>query len=329
MKALTYNRYGPPDVVRVEDVPRPEPGPGEVLVRVAASAVNTGDWRIRAAAFPGVLAVPGRLMFGLFGPRNPRLGTEFAGTVEATGTGVSRFDAGDRVYGFLSGGGASAEYLVIAESAAISPLPSPLAFREGAALPFGGLAALVFLTEIGGLEAGQDVLIVGASGGVGVYATQIAKALGARVTGIAGPDSQALVRNLGADRAIDYRETRPDAISGQFDIILDTVGVLAPAAAFNLLKPGGVFLPLNMGLREMGAATLNPFRARKIKLAVNDDSAEGLARLGQLVEAGQLKPVIDSVFPLEEAAAAHARVESRHKKGAVVLEIGSDTQPAG
>lgn len=321
MRALTYTRYGPADVVGVADVPKPELAPDEVLVRVHASAVNTGDWRIRAAAFPGILAIAGRLMFGLFKPRNTRLGTEFAGTIEAKGADTSRFAIGDRVYGFFSKGGASADYIAIAETAAIAQLPASLSFEEGAALPFGGLAALVFLARFGQIKAGQDVLIVGASGGVGVYAVQIAKAFDTHVTGVAGPDSQSLIKSLGTDRPIDYAATDLGALTDRFDLVLDTVGVLTPKAALGLLKPQGVFLPLNMGLPEMASAMLNPFRQRKIKLAVNDDTAEDLAQLNELIEQGKLKPVIDSAYPLEEAAKAHARVESRHKHGAVILRL--------
>ncbi len=328
MKALTYSRYGPPDVVEIQDVPRPETGPKDVLVRVVASAVNTGDWRIRAADFPGILVVPGRLMFGFTKPRNRRLGMEFAGTVEAVGPDTTRFAVGDRVFGFASKGGASAEYLAVAEESAVAPMSSNLSFDEGAALPFGGLAALAFLTDFGALKADQDVLIVGASGGVGVHAVQIAKAFGARVTGVAGPDNQTFIMGLGADQAVDYTKTDLEIISERFDVILDVVGVLPPKAALRLLKPSGVFLPLNMGLPEIGAALLNVFRSRKVKLAVNEDTAEGLAQLTQLIDDGKLKPVIDSVFPLERAREAHARVESRHKRGSVVLRVSSEPSPS-
>ncbi|MBV6656858.1 MAG: NAD(P)-dependent alcohol dehydrogenase [Devosiaceae bacterium] len=319
MRALTYDRYGPPSVVRISEVAKPEVGAGDVLVRVHASGVHTGDWRVRAAAFPGVLAIPGRLMFGILKPRNQRLGTEFAGVVEAVGEGASRFEGGDRVYGFFGQGGASADYLAISEAAAIAPLPDALSFEEGAALPFGGLAALVFLTQFGKLQASHDALIVGASGGVGVYAIQIAKALSAQVTGVAGPDSQELMHQLGADACVDYKATDIMRLDARFDLILDAAGALSPRDALALLRPGGTFLPLNMGLRDVGAALLNRFRDKTVKLAVNEDTAEDLATLNGLIEQGKLKPVIDSTYPLERAAEAHARVESRHKKGAVVL----------
>lgn len=321
MKALTYTRYGGPDVIQISDLPRPEAGAGQLLIRVHASAVNTADWRLRAAAFPGVMAVPGRLLFGLTQPRNPKMGSEFAGVVEAVGDGVTRFAPGDRVFGMQPNGGASAEYIAVAADSAVAPMPEGLGFDEAAALPFGGLCALVFLQDFASLKPGQHVLIIGASGGVGTYAVQIAKALGAEVTGLSGPDSQEFVTGLGADRVINYRDTGLEDLPGGYDLVFDTVGAANPAQAFALLKSGGMFLPLNFGLREIGAALMNPLRDRKIRLEVNPDRAEDLARLAELVTAGKLRPVIDTRFPLEEARAAHAKVETRHRQGSVVLTM--------
>jgi len=323
MKALTYDHYGPPEVVHLTDVPCPEPQRDEILVRVQASAVNTSDWRIRAAAFPGITALPARLIFGVCRPRNQRLGSEFAGVIEAVGNDVKSFVPGQRVFGICSKGGATAEYITIDESAAIAEIPDGLSFVEAAALPFGGLAALIFLEQFALLRADHHVLIVGASGGVGAYAVQIAKAGGAHVTGVSGPDSQDFVKGLGADHTINYRATDLGEINGRFDIILDTVSVVSPRKSRHLLHPGGLFLPLNIGLREVGAALLNPIRGRKIRLGVNKNSAIDLERLLELVGAGSLRPVIDSVFGIHHAAAAHDLVERRHRKGAVILEVKS------
>jgi len=321
MKALTYTRFGGPDVVRIEDVEKPTPKENEVLIRVHASAVNTGDWRIRAAAFPGVLAIPGRLMFGILRPRNQRLGSEFAGVVENVGASASRFRVGDRVFGMVTSGGASAEYLAMPETGAIARMPASLSFEEAAGMPFGALCALVFLGEFAALKSDQRVLIAGASGGVGAYAVQVAKALGAHVTGVAGPDSQDFVASLGADETIDYRKTDLATLGAGFDVVFDTFGSISPRLSRRLLVDGGLFLPLNFGLKEIGAMLLNSFLSRKIRLAVNEDRMDDMARLAELVEEGMLRPVIDSVYALEDAEAAHARVESRHKRGSVVLRV--------
>lgn len=321
MKALTYERYGPPDVIRVEEVPRPTPKPDELLIRVHASAVNTSDWRVRAAAFPGITALPARLIFGLFRPRNTRLGSEFSGVVDAVGADVKRFVTGQRVFGITSKGGASAEYLALSETTAVAEIPDDLSFEEAAALPFGGLAALVFLEQFAALKANQRILIVGASGGVGIYAVQIAKALGAHVTGLSGPDSQALVRSLGADVTLNYKTTKLSNIADRFDVILDAVGVVAPRQARKLQRRGGLFLPLNVGLRELVAALLNPVFDRKIRLAVNPNTAKDLLPLAGLVRDSKVQPVIDTVYPLSEAPKAHAHVETRHRTGAIILSI--------
>ena len=286
-----------------------------------ASGVNTGDWRIRAAAFPGILAIPGRLMFGILRPRNPRLGTEFAGIVESVGPSASRFSVGDRVFGMIPAGGASAEYITVDEKGAIAAIPSQLSVEEAPAMPFGGLCALVFLGEFADVSPDKKVLIVGASGGVGVYAVQIAKALGAHVTAVAGPDSQNLISELGADCVVNYRETDFDQLGAQFDVVFDAYGSVSPSASRQLLRNGGLFLPLNYGLREIGAALLNRFRDRKIRLAVNEDRMEDMVRLGEMVEKGTLCPVVHKVFPFKDAARAHAQVETRHKRGAVVLSL--------
>ena len=329
MEALTYERYGPPDVIQVEEVPRPTPKPVEILIRVHASSVNTSDWRVRAAAFPGITALPARLIFGLFRPRNTRLGSEFAGVVEATGADVKRFVPGQRVFGITSKGGASAEYLALPETATVTAMPDDLSFEEAAALPFGGLAALVFLEQFAALKPNQRILIVGASGGVGIYAVQIAKALGAHVTGLSGPDSQALVSSLGADVTLNYESTKLSDISDRFDVIFDTVRVVSPDQARKLLRPGGLFLPLNVGIREVVAAVLNPFFDRKVCLAVTPNTAKDLERLAGLVSDRRVRPVIETIYPLSEASAAHAHVETRHRKGAMILSIRAQSAAAG
>jgi NADPH:quinone reductase-like Zn-dependent oxidoreductase len=315
MKAVTYRRYGPPSVLSVSSVPMPEPGAGQVLVRVHAASVTTADWRLRAAAFPGVMQVPGRLMFGLCGPRNPVLGSDFAGVVQAVAPDVTMFKPGDRVLGF--GRSAHAEYLTIDQAGAVAHLPPTLSFEQGAALPFGGLAALVFLRDYGRVQPGQKVLVIGGSGGVGAYAVQIAQALGAQVTAVASASSQELLQQLGAAHQRDYRAEPSVQTGDAFDVILDTVGAVDFRTARRGLAANGVFLPLNFGLREM----LQAMVSKQIRIGVNPDTRADLESLLAMIDMGTLRPVIDRAYPLEHAAQAHAYVQTRHRKGAVILTV--------
>lgn len=230
MKAATYRRYGDADVLEIGDIERPEPGDGEILVRLHAAAVTTADWRLRASAFPGILWLPGRLMTGLFAPKNRVLGVAFAGRIVARGREVTCFKLGDAVFGF-SGGGAHAEYLVVKADGPVAAKPENIGYGEAAAAPFGGLSALVFLRDFAAVKPGETVLVNGASGGVGVWAVQLAKHLGAEVTGVAGTDNVDFVRSLGADRVIDYRKEDAAASGERYDVVLDTVGKLPYAKA--------------------------------------------------------------------------------------------------
>lgn len=326
MKAAVYHHYGPAERVHLEDLPQPKVAPDGVLVRVGGASLTTADWRLRASAFPGVMWLPGRLLFGLFAPRNRVLGTSVAGTVEAVGPQVTRFRVGQRVFGFVGHGG-HAEQVAVSESAALIETPDTLSDAEAAALPFGAVSALVFLRDIAGLRAGQHVLIVGASGGVGAYATQIARALGARVTAVAGPGRDAMLTGLGAHRVIDYRREDPASAREAYDVVLDCVGATDWARMRRTLKPGGVFVPLNFGAREMW----HMLRARltggpRVRLAVSGDRVEDLVAVNDMVAQGQLRAVIDRRLPLERIVEAHARVERRHSAGTVVIDL-ADVMP--
>ncbi|MFS8067534.1 MAG: NAD(P)-dependent alcohol dehydrogenase, partial [Byssovorax sp.] len=205
MKAIVYHRYGQPDVVALAEVPKPTLGDREVLIRIHASTVTTADWRARSLSLPPGFGLMGRLVFGIFGPRKPILGTELAGEVEAVGKAVTRFKAGDQVFAFAGASyGCHAEYRTMAEDGLIARKPANLSFEEAAALSFGGTTALNFLRDKGGIKPGDRVLIVGASGGVGTAAVQIAKHLGAEVTGVCSTANLELVLSIGADRVIDY-----------------------------------------------------------------------------------------------------------------------------
>ncbi|MCB2134921.1 MAG: NAD(P)-dependent alcohol dehydrogenase [Rhodobacteraceae bacterium] len=321
MKAIVLDRYGPPEVLQLAEVEAPTPASGELLVKVAASSVTTADWRIRAAAFPGILWLPGRLMMGLFRPKNRIPGGEFAGVVAATGDGVTKFRVGERVFGFCGHGG-NAEYLTIAESGAVVRTPDGMSDQEAAALPFGGQSALIFLRDFAALRVGMDVLILGASGGVGVYAVQIARAFGARVTGVASGANAAFVRDLGAETFVDYRTEDPAAGGRLYDIVFDAVGAFDYAKARRVLKKDGAFVPLNYVGREILQSLLARLTGGpRLVIAVSGDSAENLQVLCDMVAAGQIRPVIDRTYPLDRVAEAHAYVETRRRRGAVIIDV--------
>ncbi|MCT4684721.1 MAG: NAD(P)-dependent alcohol dehydrogenase [Roseicyclus sp.] len=323
MKAAISKTYGGPEVVTLGTLARPEPGTGEILVRVAAAGVTTADWRLRAAAFPGAIsAVAGRLMFGICAPRNPVLGSDFAGTVEALGPGVTGFALGERVFGFRFGG-AHAEFMTVKAAGAVTKTPDSLTDAQAAALPFGGLCALEFLDRFAQVRPGERVLVVGASGGVGAYAVQVARALGAIVTGVASGDSLPFVESLGADHVVDYRQTDPARLTGPYDVVFDTVGALDYTRAAPMLAKGGRFVPLNFGLGDLWKGRKARRNGHAQILKVNGDTKEGLERLVALISAGQLRPVIDTVYPFDEIRTAHEKVETRRRKGAIVLEIGA------
>ncbi len=321
MKAAVYSKFGGPEVISIAEVSQPKPGKGEILVHIAAAGVTTADWRLRAAAFPGLVSkIGGHLMFGIFRPRKKVLGSEFAGTVVALGEGVSEFAVGDRVFGY-NFGGMHAEYATVKADGAVLKTPAGLSDVEAAALPFGALCALEFLDRFAAVKAGERVLVVGASGGVGAYAVQIAKALGAEVTAVASAPREKLVMDLGADTFVDYRAQPPETLQGPFDVVFDTVGVTAYPDVAHMLAQYGRFVPLNFGVSDMRYSRTAKRNGHSVVLKVNGDSKEGLARLTDMVAAGQLRPVIDQVYPFAAIREAYAHVESRSRKGAVVLSL--------
>lgn len=321
MKAAIYRKYGGPEVVAQGNLLCPEAAAGEVLVQVEAAAVTSADWRLRAAAFPSFTWLPGRLMFGLVRPRKPVLGGAFAGVVAEVGSGATRFAVGDRVFGF-SGLGAHAEYLALPETAAITHRPAGITAEQAASLPFGGLSALVFLRDIARLQPGERVLVIGASGGVGLHAVQIARSLGADVDGVCSVPHADLVQGLGARRVFDYRSEDFSTSGETWDVILDCVGATDFRTARNALSQDGRFVPLNMDWSVIFALLTNPFRrGPKIATGVSPDRREDLATLAEMVSSGVLKPVVDRVYPLAEVRAAHQSVESRHRAGSVVLTM--------
>lgn len=321
MKAATYNKYGPPEVVTIAEVPKPVPKAGEALVRIRATTVSTGDWRMRSLNMPGGFGPFGRLVVGITGPRKKILGTELAGVVEAVGPGVTRFKVGDEVAGFPGGQmGAHAEYRATAEDRLVKK-PANLSFEEAAALFFGGSTALHFLTKAG-IRRGDSVLIVGASGSIGTAAIQLARDFGAEVTAVCSAANADLVRSLGAAHVIDYAKTDFTTTGDTWDIILDATGTAPITRVERVLKPGGRLI-VAMGTLKSLLGFDRPSRGsgKKVVAGVAAEKLEYFEALAKLAEAGAYRPVIDRVYPFAEITAAHARVDTGRKRGNVVVTI--------
>lgn len=323
MKAITYHRYGGPEVLEYADVPKPAPKPGQVLIEVRAASVNAADYRLMRAD-----PWPARLANGLFKPKKwPILGSDVAGVVVAVGEKAARFRAGDAVFGdaFVDGRGTFAEYACVSESL-LCPKPASVSFEEAAAIPLAGITALQSIRDLGRIGPGQSILIQGAGGGVGTFALQIAKALGAHVTAVCGPQSADLARQLGAERVLNYATedfTREDR---RYDVILAINGYHPIADYKRCLKPGGRYVMIGGSNRQIFEALLRSRWAFKgsgktaATLTINDSSrGPDLQELHQLLTAGRLKPVIDRTFPLRDAAEAMRYVEKGHVRGKVVL----------
>jgi NADPH:quinone reductase-like Zn-dependent oxidoreductase len=298
-------------------------GPDDVLIRVIATSVSSGDARIRGANFPPGFGVLARTFLGVTRPRQPILGTELAGVVEGVGQAVSRFKPGDRVFAFSGiGMGCHAEFKVMRETGPIQLMPAVASFEEAAVLSFGGTTALYFLRDVAKVKAGERVLINGASGAVGTAAVQLAHHFGAHVTGICSAANADLVRSLGADAVIDYRAENFAARGDAWDVILDTVGSLSFAQCRPVLRPNGRLLLIAGAL---GALLKAPLQSRLSGLMITGGTAperlEDLAELKRLYELGVFRPVIDRRFPLERIADAHARVDTGRKAGNVVVLV--------
>ena len=322
MKAITFHNYGSVDVMNIEEVADPTPESGELLISVRAASVTTADWRIRSLAMPGIMKLLGRLMFGVFGPRNKVLGADVAGIVSAVGDGVTKFQVGDVVFGHVGKGG-HAEYAVTPQHGAILLKPLNLSFAEAASLPFGGLSALVFLRDQANLTLGDRILIVGASGNVGVHAVQIAKAMGAHVSGMASASNKDFVLSLGAEGFVDYQTADPTELEERFDVVFDTYGALTFRKAKKLLKDKGLFLPLNFTLGQMLANVLFGWAIQKKMItSVSGNIQDDLIELVGLLEDGKLRPVIDKEFRFTDIAEAYTRIEGRRRRGGTVLNVG-------
>lgn len=321
MKAAITHAYGSADVLQTRDVPTPTISDREVLIRIHASPVTAGDLRLRAADFPSFSVLPGRLMVGVFGPRRSVQGTMFAGRVIEVGGAVTRFSVGDSVFGYTAHG-AYAEYLSMPEGGAMARMPAGLGYDEAAAVPYGAGTALHFLRDLGAVGAGDRVLIVGASGGVGRFAVQLAKHLGAEVTGVCSRSSFELVRSLGADHVIDYATEDFTQRGQRYDVIFDIAGATSFGRSRTSLTEEGRYLTpvLSVGLLLQVALTAMSGGPRA-KFAVVLPDQDDMNQLRALLEQGVIRPVIARRFPLERIAEAHAEAETGRVHGSVMVTL--------
>jgi NADPH:quinone reductase-like Zn-dependent oxidoreductase len=324
VRAVVYDRYGPPDVQRFEDVAKPVPMEDEVLVRVHATTVNLSDVHIREAnrSYGRAFSLLSRSISGLRRPRQRILGSEFAGEVDAVGSAVTEFAVGDRVFGTTGlRFGAHAEFMCVRQSARIAHMPAGLSFEEAAPICDGALNAWLCL-KMADLRPGRTILIYGASGAIGTAAVQLAKHLGAAITAVCGTKNLELVRSLGADRVIDYMVEDFTKNGNTYDVILDAVGKHSFKRCRDSLKPGGIYLPTDGPINIILAALPARKGAKRVVFQIPPRiPKQDVLFLKALVEAGEYRPVIDRRYPLDDVVEATRYVETQQKVGNVVLTV--------
>jgi NADPH2:quinone reductase len=315
-----FRQFGAPSVLELCEVAQPEPRSGEVRIQVHATTVTSAECAMRRGE-------PwwGRALIGFWRPRRRFrvLGTELAGVVDAVGRGVTRFAVRDRVFGFAGFRiGANAEFICLPESASLALMPADLSFEEAAAAVDGASTALYFVRDLAGLSQGQSLLVVGASGSVGTYAVQLARRLGATVTGVCSTANVELVRSLGAHHVIDYTVEDPTGKQEAYDVVFDTVGKCSFAASKRALKPGGVYLSTVISLAGLLRQLWTRwFGTRRVLNGMSVEKNEALVTIRQLIESGELTIVVDRRYPLERIAEAHRYVDTGRKRGNVVITV--------
>ncbi|MFX0115385.1 MAG: NAD(P)-dependent alcohol dehydrogenase [Candidatus Hodarchaeota archaeon] len=331
MKAVLCPKYGPPDVLELVEINKPQPKDDEVLIRNYGSSINTVDVAARGGKAPKVVFWGARKLIGLFlrlyfgGLRKPKQkipGFGFAGEIELVGKEVTDWKVGDHVYGYSEKGGACAEYLTVPTSS-LAKKPANLSFQEAAAVPGGASPALLAFRDLAQPERGQKVLVIGASGGIGTFGVQIAKLYGAEVTGVCGPTNVDMVKNIGADFVIDYTKEDYTKKEQTYDIIFDAIGANTLPRCKRILTDKGSYVSNNFlnSPRHLFQAMTNRFRKKKLKYGTADEGTDNLDLLREWIENGKIKPVIDTVYPLSQTAEAHRHYETGHAKGRVVISI--------
>lgn len=305
MKAIVASKYGGPEVLQLKEVQKPTPKANEILIKIHATTVTAGDFRMRSFTVPPMFWIPARIALGITKPKQPIYGMELAGEVESVGKGVSKFKVGDQVFAstLTENFGGYAEYKCLPEQAMVAIKPVNIAYEEAAALPIGATTALRLLRKGNTLTSvrGQKVLIYGASGSVGTYAVQLAKYFGAEVTGVCSTANLDMVKSLGADHVIDYTKEDFSSSKAQYDVIFDTLAKFQKSQYSKVLAPNGNFVTM---------AKLD-----------TKESMENLVFIKELIEAGEIKAFIDRCYPLEEMVEAHRYVDSGRKKGNVVITV--------
>jgi NADPH:quinone reductase-like Zn-dependent oxidoreductase len=326
MKAVVYTNYGSPDVLEIRDIKKPVPNDDQVLIKVRTASINPLDWHFMEGT-PYIMRAIG---VGLRKPKDPRLGVDYAGTVEAVGKNVTQFKPGDEVLGGKSG--AFAEYVCARADRAIVLKPANITFEQAASVPIAAITALQGLRDKGKIQPGQKVLINGASGGVGTFAVQIAKSFGADVTGVCSTRNLDMVRSLGADRVIDYTKEDFTKSGQRYDLILDNVGTQPLSGFRRVLNPNGILVmiggggPNDGGLigplgRPVKALLLSPFISQKMGMLMAELNKKDLTILGDLMQSGKITPVIDRTYPLSQIAEAIRYLEQGHARGKVIITV--------
>jgi NADPH:quinone reductase-like Zn-dependent oxidoreductase len=327
MKAILHTAYGPPDELQLKEIETPVPKDNEVLIRIHATTVTTSDCNMRNLTFvPKLFFLPMRMQFGLLKPSNNILGVDLAGQVEAAGENVTRFREDDQVFGTTEpASGAHAEYVCLPEDAVLTTKPANMTFEEAATIPVIANTALHFVRDLGNIQAGQSVLIIGASGGIGTFSVQLAKYYGAEVTGVCSTTNLELVKSLGADKVIDYTQEDFTKSGETYDVIFDAVGKSSFGRCKSSLKANGVYLnTLPKATVLLQTFWTSKVGAKRVKMEGAPARLDNLIALKELIEADELGTVIDRHYPLEQIAEAFRYVEKGRKKGNVVITVVHD-----